>query len=177
MGSTRIVVMSKLARKVFDQTKIPKDLLWAWWVEIKLQKMSIGGLVKMINQSKRIDMKYIDGYMPKYKWSYREDQIDISKFAWLYTMIQSLGNDFNWGLWSELVLIKPEYCEIFYDAIEETVARNIDNLSYVLEIYKGQINKVVDQIINTITFDDIDVGQKTISSLSKEKWSNVKELL
>jgi len=170
------MIMSNLARKVFDQTDIPYEIPWAWWVEKKLQHMRINGLVQMIQKSKELDRTYIDGYLPMYKWSFRKDGIDISKFAWLYSIIQIIGEDFNWGLWEQLVKIRPDHIEILMDAIHKSMARGISNLAYILKVYEGVLDelKSLDIMPSQVC---IKMKDKNLSATVKKEWSELKDLL
>jgi len=170
-----MVVMSTLARKVFDQTSIPQDIIWAWWVEQRLQKMAINGLVKMIQSSKKLEINYIDGYLLKYKWSYRDTNLVISGHGWAFSVIQEIGEDFDWGLWSKIVQLKAEYFEIFSEAIGTALARGISNLSYAMAIYESEVfhleqiyQKVCNPIIPT---------KKCVTSKGTEELNKIKGLL
>lgn len=171
-------VMSNLAKSVFDQTPCPFNVDWAWWVEQRLQKMKINGLVKMINQSKKIDQNYIDGYMPKFKWAYRENPIDISGCDWFFGIIQNLkGGEFNWFLWEKIVKIPESDIDLVHQAMLKSVNRFNTNLSYILAIYeydREDLEQRVKESMPNYSHIDIDNAQYTVSDNIKKNWDYIK---
>jgi len=173
------IVVSSLTRKVFDQISCPQNVDWAWWIEQKLQKMQINGLVKMIQQSKKMDMKYIEGYLPKFKWAFRKNSINISHCDWLFCFIQSLDVDFNWNIWEQLVQIKTDDMKIFQESMNIAFSRNNSNLNYILAIFfdkRYEFYQKIEELRNNITsFEEEE--KKEITDKSIQKWNNLKDLL
>lgn len=166
------ITMSDLARKVFEQTDLEINYNNAWWVEQKLQFMRINGLVKMINTSKKLELSYIDGYLPKYKWSFRKSVLDISSSEWVYGMIQG-ADDFNWGYWSNLVLV--EYYHILAEAIGIAKAVGIFNIPYIFAIYN---DKLRDLLVRKEFFTmDLVNEVKNMSDITIEEWEQIKDNL
>lgn len=177
------MIISTLARKVFDQTDIPQDLTWAWWVELKLQLMRINGLVKMINASKKIEKGYIDGYLPRYKWSFRpeNERLKIGGFAWFYSLIQNLSEDFNWGDWSTIITISEDDVELISECIGASIAYSKPYMAYMLAIYKSQLQEIHQKHLEQIQAINNSVGGEFCrvvrSESTKLKWESLRNLI
>jgi hypothetical protein len=176
-----MLVMSQLARKVYEQTLIPNDLSWAWWVELRLQEVKINGLVKMINGSKKNDQKYIDGYINKYKWAFRENILNISDKAWFFSAVQFLEQDFSWNLWSKIVQIPIEHIDIIMESINIGISYNKPFLPYILAIYESKIheqNLLVETQKEAID-NQVDMSFKKVirTEAVKLKWDCIKGLV
>jgi hypothetical protein len=133
------MVMSSLARKVYGEVKLLETIKNIEWVETRLQTMKINGLVMMINKSKKQDdIKYIDGYLPKYKWASRPDGVDISGHLWAVDFMQSLTVDFPWGYWSNIITIAANEVQLFYESIKTAVTAGPGNLPYAWAVFVGK---------------------------------------
>jgi len=170
------MITSTLGRKVFDQVELRPTIENAWWVERRLQKMQINGLVKMIRSSKELRTDYIDGYISQYKWSFRNDSINIDNCEELFYILQLLSVDFSWGMWKDILMIDD--VGLLHQCIQTAVMNNKGNLSYSLAIYrsrKQELQNKMDeisryqipstQIIGTIHNVSIDL---------KDKWKEIK---
>lgn len=173
-------VLSSLAKSVFDQTPCPFTVDWAWWIEQRLQIMKINGLVKMINQSAKIDQDYIDGYMPKYRWAFREYVVDISKCDWWFGIIQVLQGTFAWSMWNEIVKIPMNDIDMVHSAILKSINCSNYHVAYAMSIYWSErtaIEAKVAEAQPTITNSDIQTEIYQVSETTKSKWSEIRNKL
>ena len=174
------MILSTLGRKVFDQVNLDQTINNAWWVECRLQKMQINGLVKMIQSSRKKTIDYIDGYISKFKWSFRKDSIDILDCEELFYILQNLNEDFPWGMWSDLILIDDIF--LLMECINIAKTRNKNNLSYIMAIYRGkkqEINNHTELINNAYikSAQKIDMSDNTTSDSVIQTWNNLKGLI
>lgn len=178
------MICSSLTRKVFEQTSLNQTIDTAWWVEQKLQLMKINGLVKMVQGSPNLGTRYIDGYLPKFKWALRpiHDMVSIEDHRWLFDILQNLVVDFPWNLWRELSLIPETDAEMLMDSVYK--ARDYStSLNYVLSIYRADKTEIVSRI-----FEREQMIQETIDDLQNEEekqqhennqamWNRLKEMM
>ena len=174
--------LSNLGRKVLEQTNIPQDDMdWLWWVEKRLQTFRINALVQMVQNSKQMDRDYIDGYAKRYKWGIRPetDRIFIADHEWLFYLIQQVGVDFPWGLWSDFVRINDP--ELLSRSVNIMMNRSaIRSHSYWVGIYKSEANQScmsLDEVKSALTktnqkFEQVD--KKEISSDCIKTWEVLK---
>jgi hypothetical protein len=170
--------MSTLARKVFDQVEMEENLINSFWVEQRLQKMQINGLVKMIQGSPKKDLKYIDGYLPRYKWAFRPIELDISGCFDIYCLLQQFDQDFPWGKWEELSQIRDLIT--FSECISYS-SKNIKPLVYAFAMYRGKIEQdqynqeaVKKALIQEIKSDIQPIPQQAKEKL-QEMWKRVEQ--
>lgn len=176
------VVMSTLARKVFDQTELDITVVNAWWVEKKLQAMQINGLVKMIRESRKADPSYIDGYVLKYKWAKRINPINIDECMWIFEVIQNFNVDFPWGMWQELKTVDVKHVDLFVDAVKYTANSGVNSLPYAMAIYNSNLLKIVttcNMISNQISESQkiLSSEQKNITNKSKLEWNKIQDYI
>ncbi len=181
------MILSTLGRKVVDETDIMfiggiNYIDWAWWIECRLQIYRINGLVKMINNSAKMELDYIDGYHNKYKWALRPttESIDISDFKWLFYFLQNLSQDFPWGMWKELIKISHHSVKYFEDALHIANRCNKANLNYVLAIYQSDIKadiKKNEELQKAIKNSSVvlPVTNKEVGNNKREEWNKIKD--
>jgi hypothetical protein len=171
--------MSVLARKVFQQTNLPLCIQNVWWVEQRLQKYQINGLVAMINKSKKMELDYIDGYDKHgmYCWAHRGDQISIDKFDWLFQILQGLSCDFSWSAWRDLVIVDPLHMDLFIESVHAARINNTENIQYIMAIYHGMVNRVSvkNKGIEEQRIKIIEEEVKNISPELKNEWERLRD--
>lgn len=171
------MIVSTLGRKVFDQVKLQETIINAWWIEKKLQLMQINGLVKMINNSKKDDLDYIDGYLPNFKWSFRKKPINIDNYEELFYLMQLLDEDFPWGHWSEIIEIDD--FKLFHECLSIASMNRKGNLPYSLAIYKSKKREIINsnQYLNNSYINSAEKVKTPDNSLDnsiKLKWDEIK---
>lgn len=179
------MILSSLGRKVLDQTNIPEENFdWYWWIERRLQTLRINALVQMINNSKKIDMDYIDGYVNKYKWGIRpaEEQLYIADHVWLFDMIQYTGVDFPWNVWAEFIKISPNHYDIVDKSIRAMFATPVRGHQYWLAIYKTEItnmyntNMEISQALDKSKMSERN-DKREITNHTYDKWKELKNII
>ncbi len=178
------MIMSSLARKVFDQTDLFVRIDNAWWVERRLQQMQINGLVKMINQSKKKEVDYIDGYAPKFGWASRTGGgLNIADYIWLYELVQCLDVDYPWGMWGDLLSINLGDINAFKEASHLAKQYGKNNLPYVLTIVIQRKQEAVTIAVHTAKMVEKTssyLGDNMHNKISKEsvdKWQKLKDMI
>ena len=185
------MVLSKLGRKILNQTKLPQDNLeLMWWIEKRLQSIKINGLVKMINEAKTDDYNKIDKLAFKYGWSARDDIeiINISRHKWFFVdFIQRFDEDFSWDLWNKIVKISHKdklHMIIIREAMHIAIQKGV-NLAYVIAVFESKLKEIMSlhtKTMQAIVMSDNDMAdrkkeeQKEITKESKIKWNECKDL-
>ena len=175
-----MIVTSTLTGSVFNQTDLPLTFENAWWVERRLQFMRINGLVKMIESSKVKSPLYIDGYLPKYKWSYRpeSERLNIDECLWIYDLLQVTQKSFGWDCWSELIGITDFMA--FKEAILVAVKFGA-GASYAIQVYKSKLQDVelrMQEVQKHLIQPEHYVPlTREISSSSRETWESIRGLI
>jgi hypothetical protein len=157
---------------VFDQTQLPRDTDTSWWVEVMLQRMKINGLVKMINSSKKLDTKYIEGYASRYKWAYRQDGFDISSSyeAWLLLCGDYFIDPFPWVSWYDIVLMSN--IPLLKESISRSIKSGVRHSSYLAKIYA---NIDFDMFKPIVPVDVIQFKSDTISNIKSGDWFEIRK--
>lgn len=174
------MIMSTLCRKVFQQVSLDENLMNAFWVERRLQVMQINGLVKMIQQSPKNEIEYIDGYLPRYKWAFRPSVLDISKTFDIYCLIQQFDTDFPWGAWEDLSkvtdIITFKECILY-------ASQNFKPLSYAFAMYQSKTD-MIEQCRQKVNHAMKPVEQIVVKAPSIEEreklnteWENMKKYM
>ena len=178
------MVMSSLCRKVFQQVELEENLINAFWVEKRLQTMQINGLVKMIQQSRKFDIEYIDGYLPRFKWAFRPIPLDISGCFDIYCLLQQFSSDFPWGTWVEIVDIKD--INLFSECITFSV-NNYKPLAYTIAMYQGKNSQQLQyhqQVVNSLAIRNLqnfitipNIAETQIEATIKDEWEKLKKYM
>ena len=175
-----MIATSTLTGSVFNQTGLPFTFENAWWVERRLQFMRINGLVKMIENSKVKSPLYIDGYLPKYKWSYRpeSERLNIDECLWIYDLLQVTQKSFGWDCWSDLVQIKDFM--LFKEAILTAIKFGAGT-SYAIQVYKSKMqdaeNRMQEMQAHLIRGEQFEPLSRTISTESARSWQAIREMI
>jgi hypothetical protein len=163
---------SDLAKSVFDQTKLEYIPTTMWWVESMLQKLKIIGLVKMINSSKKIDLQYISGYLPRYKWANRSDGLDISSSydTWYILCTEYFDDYFPWIAWQDMVLMNNQ--SLLLSSIKKSLKSNVRHMSYLSKIY---VNCDID-VVSSVTIPNVlQLKSDTISEIKAGDWFEIRK--
>lgn len=178
------MICSDLAISVFDQTNLLRDTYHAWWVELALQSMKINGLVKMINGSRSLDIEYIEGYIPKYKWALRKDVLPIHNHGWFFEYIQGINIPcFSWGAWSKIVSLDISDIEYVEKGIYAANAQGVTDLNYILKVAMGikqqqlQNHEIQQAKLNQSKITVEQAFHSAIDNKTKQMWKEVRNLI
>lgn len=174
------MIVSTLARKVFDQTGFEQNINNIMFVEDILQRYQINGVVAMIKKSKYKDPFHIERLTPMYKFSKRKSGVFIGNHLFLMNYMQMLCSDFPWNYWEKLVTIGPNDLLLFHEAINIAVRNGKNNLPYVWAIFTGKKQEIENrqiEIKNMIIKEmDIDVKVSIPADVVGE-WDRMKEII
>lgn len=171
------IVMSNLAFSVFEEVDLPMTLEVVWWIEQRLQHMRINGLIKMINSSKSKDIKYIDGYLPKYKWATRPEKQDITGHLWIFELLQITQQNFAWNLWTEFIKINDIL--LFRESVLTAIKFGA-GAAYALSIYKNktlQVQANIDTMRQQLIVEPLPSFNREISVKTSQQWANLREMI